>query len=288
MQTSSTFNLIHATQALQRKWKTILLIVIAGGVVAALTVVLMPKYFRSTATLISANPTLADKARLFNSNIQGLYSYFGSGDDLDRIQGVAAMDTTFYKLVDEFALVSYYELSGDSLPLLRRRAVLNLRRDLSFQRTEQGQLKIAVWTKNKQLSANIINRMVAIVQETQANVWQKNYNQSITQLHASIASMEEEYKMLSDSAARAGKSKQELVAVQMQTLLEQLKQYRKTEDDFKLAAQTPPPVLYVMESAVPAPKAERPDKPGTVLAACIAAFLFSSLWVLINNRNRAA
>ncbi len=269
---------------LQKRWRTILFCVVAGAVVAAVTVFLVPKYFRSTATIVSANPMLADKARLFNTNIQNLYSYFGSGDDLDRIYGVADMDTTYKKIVDQFSLVSYYELSNDSLPILRKKAVTCLRKDLSCQKTEQGQLKIICWTKDKQLSSNIANRMVAIVEETEAAVWEKNYNQSLEKIKNSVSSMEQDYRSLGDSISKFTNANRELAVIQMQTLTEQIKQYRKTADEFKLAAQTPPAVLYVMEAATPAAKAERPDKLMIILAVCLAGFLFGCLFILVNNR----
>ncbi len=286
MQTS--FNLVNTSAVLQKQWKTLLAFTLVTTLAAALTVNLVPKYFRSSATIVSANPALADKARLFNNNIQGLYSYFGSGDDLDRISGIADMDTTYKKLVDEFSLISYYKLDGDSLPLLRRKAVLRLRKDLGFQKTEQGQLKIIAWTKDSQLSANLVNRTVAIIKEIENGIWQQNYDQSQVKLNASIADMEHRYQTLSDSVTIIKGGRHELAITQMQTLLEQLKQYRKSADEFALAKETNPAVLYVMEAGVPAVKAERPDKINIIIAAMIAGFVFSSILILVNDRNRIA
>jgi hypothetical protein len=137
--TTSGLNMPHTIQVLQKHTRFILLFTLFAMLVAFVTVLLVPKYFRSGARIIAANPQLTDKSRLFNENIQGLYSYFGSGDDLDRIIGVADMDTTYFQLVDQFNLIDYYRLDNDSLPLLRRKAVLKLKKDISFQRTEQGQ-----------------------------------------------------------------------------------------------------------------------------------------------------
>jgi uncharacterized protein involved in exopolysaccharide biosynthesis len=286
MQTS--FNLVQAGALLQQRWKPIVAGTLLAGIVAAATVFIIPQYFRSSATIVSANPALADKARLFNNNIQGLYSYFGSGDDLDRITGIADMDTTYKKLVDEFALISYYKLKGDDLPLLRRKAVLHLRDDLSFQRTEQGQLKIIAWTKKKELSANIVNRMVAIISEIETGIWDANYTQVLSNLNSSISDMEQQYRKISDSLSSMNGGDRELASVQMQTLLEQLKQYRKSADEFKLATQTKPAVLYVLESGVPAAKAERPNKLNNLLAALLLGFVFSCLLVLVSDRKTAA
>ena len=287
MQTSS-FNLVQTTALLQKRWMTILFFVLASVAAATITVFLVPQYFRSSAIIVSANPVLADKARLFNNHIQGLYSYFGSGDDLDRIYGIADMDTTYKKLVDEFSLVAYYKLDNDSLNILRRKAVLHLRKDLRLQKTEQAQIQIIAWTKNKQLSAALVNRMVSIVQETEAAVWQKNYEQSLSKLNTTVAAMELEYQLLSDTLTKTNGGKQELARAKLQTLIEQIKQYQKTAGEFALAKETVPAVLYVMESAVPAAKAERPDKEGIISAAFIAAFFFSCFLVLLNDRKNRA
>lgn len=285
---NDSFNLVQTVAVLQKRWRTILFFVIATVAAATVTVFLVPQYFKSTSLLVPANPALADKAHMFNSRIQSLYSYFGSGDDLDRIYGVADMDTTYKQLVDEFSLVNYYRLDDDSLPVLRRKAVMKLRNNLSLQKTEQAQLKIICWTKDKQLSSNLVNRMVAIVQETETAIWQKNYQQSLEQLNRSVSNMEQEYQVLSDSVSGVTGGKHELGMAKLQTLLEQIKQYRKTADECKLASDMHPAAFYVMETAVPAAKAERPDKPGILFASMIAGFIFSCLLVLVGDRKNAA
>ena len=283
-----SLNLVDTVVVLQKRWKTILFFVTATVAVAGITVFLVPQYFRSTSLLVSANPVLADKARIFNNQIQGLYSYFGSGDDLDRINGIADMDTTYKQLVDEFGLADYYQLKDDSLSLLKRNAVLHLRKDLSIQRTEQAQLKITCWTKDKELSAKLVNRMVAIVQETETTIWQNNYQLSLEQLNKSITRMEKEYEMLSDSLLKTNGGKHDLSVAKQQTLLEQIKQYHKTADEFALVSATHPPAFYVMETAVPAAKADRPDKLGIIFASMIVGFVFSCVLVLVSDRKTMA
>lgn len=287
MQTSS-FNLVTVIAALQKRWTTILFFVIASVMAAGITVYVMPAYYRSTATIVSANPALADKARLFNSNIQGLYSYFGSGDDLDRIAGIADLDSTYKKLVDEFDLVNYYALRNDSLSLLRRKAILRLRKDLSLQKTDKNQLLIKVWTKDRNLSAKLVNRMVSLVEETESKVWQTHYRQAIANLQSAVTDMEAKYSRLSDSLGLVSPSRKELYNAQMRSLLDQLQQYRKTTDEFTLAIATPPAVLYVLETAVPAAKAERPDLVSILIATALISFVFICLLVLVNDRKQQA
>lgn len=279
--TRSIFNLEDAVTTIRQRWKTILLFVVASGLAATITVFLVPRYYRSTALIVSANTALADKGRLFNDHIQNLYSYFGSGDDLDRIYGVGDMDTTYKKLVDEFAMADYYRLDNDSLNIRRQKAVKLLRKDLAFQKTENGQLQVFAWTKDRQLSAQLVNRMIGLIEETEAGIWEKNYQASVDELNASLASMEKEYRLLSDSLTHADKISGSLLMLRLQTLSDQLKEYQKKAGEFKLAAKAAPAVLYVLQAASPAAKAERPDKPAIILAACFAGFVFICLWLLI-------
>lgn len=282
----SSFNMAQTVSVLQRHLKTILLFTIITMAVATIVVFLMPRYYRSTAKLIAANPQLADKSRLFNDRIQGLYSYFGSGDDLDRIIGIADLDTTYKQLVDEFKLVDYYQLGKDSLPLLKRKAVLKLKDDLSFQRTEQEQLKIICWTKDNQLSADLANRLIVIVQKQLEAIWLNNYVTAQQQLQQSVAEAESEYKILFDSAAKSGVVATALITRHMNDLLTQLSQYRKTAASFKLMGETAPQALFVLEQAVPAVKAERPDKLAVILVSGLAGFVFIVLLLLLNHRKQ--
>jgi len=281
---TSGLNMPHTIQVLQKHTRFILLFTLFAMLVAFVTVLLVPKYFRSSARIIAANPQLTDKSRLFNENIQGLYSYFGSGDDLDRIIGIADMDTTYYQLVDQFNLMDYYQLDNDSLPLLRRKAVLKLKKDISFQRTEQGQMRVQCWTKDKQLSADIINTMIRIVQQKLESIWLSNYQEASAQLNASIVHNEQQYAALNDSISKAGRAQQILLQKHMETLLEELSRYRKTAASFQLMGETVPPALYLLEPAVPSVKAERPDKLNTVLISGLAGFLFSILFLLLKDR----
>lgn len=283
----SSFNMAETTDLIQRSWKKIVLFTLLAALVATITVFLMPKQYRSTAKLISANPQLADKSRLFNDNIEGLYSYFGSGDDLDRIIGIADLDTTYKQLVDQYKLVEYYQFGDDSLQIQRRKAVLKLRDNLSLQRTEQGQLKIICWTRDSELSASIINTLISVVKKQLELIWQSNYRATQDQLNHSITQAEQQFRQLNDSLSNAPQAQRILLQKHMETLLEQLTQFRKTAATFKLMGETAPSALYVLEPAVPAVKAERPDKLAIILAATIAGFIFSLLLLLLGNRKQA-
>ncbi|TDO26575.1 Wzz/FepE/Etk N-terminal domain-containing protein [Sediminibacterium goheungense] len=287
---TSSFNMAETAGVIQHNWKKIGLFTLLSIAIATVTVYILPKQYRSTAMLIAANPQLADKSRLFNENIQGLYSYIGSGDDLDRIMGIADLDTAYKQLVDEYKLVDYYELSNNPLPLLRRKAVLKLREDLTLQRTERGQLKILCWTKNPQLSADLINAMIKIVTRQAEQIAHEQYEGSQSLLEKTIRNKEEEYRQLADSLQKIPQQQYdsyELLQLSAKSVLKELQEYRTLYAQFTMMAKLQTPVLFVLDKAVPAAKAERPDKPAIIIAAAIAGFVFSILLLLVGNRKRS-
>lgn len=279
-----SLNLVSALAVLRKRWYTVFFFVAACMAVAVVTVFLVPPYFRSRAIVVSANTVLADKARLFNPNIQHLYSYFGSGDDLDRIVGLGEMDATYRQLIAEFDLVKYYQLSGDSSSVLEQKAIRLLRRDLRFLKNENAQLEIVAWTKNQSLSAKLVNRMIGLVEVAEKNIWKKNYNQAKENLDHAVGMLEEQYRALADSQQAAAGAQKELSTLRAQALLEELKQYRKTAAEYMIAAQDIPEALYVLEPATPAAYAQRPDKPAVLFATLIASSLLGCMVVWVGER----
>jgi hypothetical protein len=284
--TTPKFNLQKTAHLLQDKWKQLAGFVVIALLVTTITLFIVPKYYRSFAILVPANPALADKARLFNTNIEGLYSYFGTGDDLDRLFGIASMDTVYKQLVDSFQLIKYYKLSNSDQGVNRRKAVLELREDLTFQKTDLGQLKVFAWTKDKELSAKIVNRLVEIVQQTEATIWKENYRNSLTKLKSNISSMEAEYKSLA-TATGLSEAEAKLNQSKLQNILDQMNSYQKAANEFQLAIDNNAPALYVLEKAVPAAKSEKPNKWEVLLAAFIASLLFGLMGLLVYHREEA-
>lgn len=126
--------------------------------------------------------------------------------------------------------------------------------------------------------------MIEIVQGKLESIWLSNYQDAVSKLNASILINEQRYASLSDSISKVKSAQQTLLQKHMETLLEELSRYRKTAASFTLMGETAPPALYVLETAVPAAKAERPDKLNAILISGLAGFLFSILFLLLKDR----
>ena len=86
-------------------WKQILSIVILSLAAVGTILYLQPVKYLSTTTALPASSYAADKASIFNNNIQQLYPAMGTPDDLDMIVGTAQLDTVYIAVAEEFDLV---------------------------------------------------------------------------------------------------------------------------------------------------------------------------------------
>src|SRR5947209_8334503 len=91
------------------RWgKFIWTLTLAAALVALIVCLLLPKEYLSTATALPANSVSADKARIFNSQIEALYSDIGTADELDRVEGTAVLDTIFIATLKSLGLEAHY------------------------------------------------------------------------------------------------------------------------------------------------------------------------------------
>jgi uncharacterized protein involved in exopolysaccharide biosynthesis len=282
-QNPSSLNLADVMEVLHKQWKMIAAFVtIVLIITAALLFFVLPKYYKSVAVVIAANPELADKAHLFNNNIESLYSTFGNEEDLDRIRGIADLDTTLKLLVDEFNLADYYKVKGNSNQK-RHDAILKLRDDITIQKTELYQLRVIVYTKNNELSANIANRLIEIVENMAENIWLSSYKKTLDEINQSKQQLEKQVLSMSDSLKRLNPSSGAAMVMtgNRSSLLEQLQQYEKTASEYKLAINNKTPALIVLEKAYPSAAADKPDKLIVLVIAFFSSFLFALIACLV-------
>lgn len=284
---STPFNLESVITVLQKRLKGIAIFIAVSLIVAAIAVFFADKYYRSSALIVPANSSLADKARLFNTNVQNLYPFLGNSDDAETLFGIAKSDTIFYRLIDAFNLVDYYHSKGSNDAQKRKNTLTQLQKDLKIEKTEFNQLKIIAFTKDPQLSANIVNNTIEIIQQIEQQMWKLVYQNSVTQLHQSLSALENQYRSIADSISKTTiPYKKELLETQRLSTLEQIKQFLKSENEFKLAVETTPPTLYTIEKAFPSVSADKPLLVPTLLAVFFISFVFATITALVFERKQ--
>jgi hypothetical protein len=153
---------------LGNKWKKIIGISIIMAVIAFVISLIFPKQYLSTSTALPVNSLVADRARIFNQHIDGLYSSIGSADELDKIEGTSKLDTLYLSVIRNLNLTRHYHLSSGAEGEMK--AVLQLRRNSDISKTGYGELRIKVLDKDRNMAANICNDLMYQLQRIQSNV----------------------------------------------------------------------------------------------------------------------
>lgn len=253
--------------------------------VAFIACIISPKKYLSTATALPANSLIADKARIFNKNIEALYSDFGLPDELDKLEGTAVLDTIFIAAAQEFNLPQHYRIQPSDEAISK--AVLKLRKNSHISRSEYDELKIKVWDEDRNIAAALANNLMKKIQELHQHLQNENNIAVLQKLKEAYRTKQQQYKLLADSTIGNSKADEEIGAVKKAALLEQLQQYEKSIDEYGLAVQTNPQVLLVVEPARPSVWYDKPKTALTVLLTWAAAFLCTflmSLWLETRKR----
>lgn len=276
---------------LMRRWKLILLLTAAATVVAFLASLLSPKKYLGEATAVPANSAVADKARIFNQNIEALYPELGTPDELDKIEGTAALDTIYLAAANDYRLAAHYGLNTADANATENAANL-LRKNASVRRTGFGELKVKVWDRDNQMAANLANALLQklndihqhLQTENSRTVLQKLKEEFALKQQALTGAMRNGNDSLSSSQQQATES-----PFAMATRTSQLQQYSQLIGEYELALKTAPKVLLVVEGARPKPWTDKPDVPKTLLFTFLASLLFSFLLALyLESRNQQA
>ncbi len=251
----------------KRRW-VVLGIVLPATVLAFALSLLMPKKYLSEASVLPVNSLLTDKGRLFNENLQQLYSGFGTADDLDRLYAVAKSGVVYNAIADSFQLIQHYKLQDKGLAA-RNTALKRLRSNSYILKTEYGELKIGVWDKDPQLAAGMANAMVRKIQEVNQDLFREFYSAALDKLKK----VAEEKSMALEKAKTAGEKNTGNSSSSVKLLQEEADRYQKLVGEFTVAEMTPPPALMVLEKAHPSLKPDKPD----VLLNTAAVFIISAL-----------
>lgn len=256
-------------------WKQMLAVIIASLLVVGTVTYLKPQKYLSVATAVPASSFASDKSKIFNENIQALYSALGTPDDLDMIVGTARLDTVYLAVTDQFNLYDHFKMQekGDAA---RSKAASLLKKNTKVMKSEYGELKVKAWDTDKNLAPQLAN---AIMEKLKA-IHQDLQNAGNLATLQGLISRKEKLQQAADSTMNTVEN--------TTRRKEQISQYEKLIGEYQLMVDTKPPVLITVEKAK---AAAWPDQPKTVqllMATAVLAFIFSLLAALVLERKKTA
>lgn len=238
-----------------KKWKIAVFVSIASIVALAVSLFL-PEQYLSQASLLPANSKLMDKQRLYEDNIQELYSAYGNAEDLDRLFATMHSGAVIHHVADSLKLIDHYGL-GDKKNA-KAVAQKKLEKNIKMLRTEYGELQLRVWDKDPAKAEQIANAMIARCQEVFDGMFRSFYDRSIGSLNAELAAK----RQTGDSTA--ANRKHRLAGIEQKI------------EEYELTRLNPPAAFFVMEKPS---VSTMPDRPKLLLNVAIS--FLASLFTII-------
>jgi uncharacterized protein involved in exopolysaccharide biosynthesis len=257
-------------------WKPILLVLVLSLVTTGVFVFTQRPEYRSVATAVPASTYSADKAKIFNNNIDQLYSALGSPDDLDLVLGTGKLDTVYLAVTRRFNLQDHYKTEEKGEAAITKAALL-LKKKCTVVKSEYGELKVSVWDTDKQLAPQLANAVLAQLQSIHQHLQQAGNEASLQ----SLLAMKE--KLMIESAL----TKMDEVKVSISV---RLAEYDKLIAEYQLVLSNPSLALIVVENARVSEWPDRPKRVQWMLGTAVLALLFGLLIaaVLESRKNRKA
>lgn len=266
-------------ELITRWWKQMLAVVILSLLVVGVITFLKPQKYLSVATAVPASTFTADKSKIFNENIQALYSTLGTTDDLDMIVGTGRLDTVYMAVSQQFNLYDHYKMKEQGDAAVRKAGLL-LKKNSKVMKSEYGELKVKVWDTDKNLAPQLANAITEVLQSIHINLQSVGNAATLNGLIAGRKKLQIQIDSL------AGNS--ETIAGKRKTLFEQAEQYDKLINEYQLIVDNKPPVLIVVERAKMSDWPDKPKRIQILAATAFFSFLFSLLVSLVMERRKIA
>lgn len=260
---------------IQNWWKQILAVVVFSLLTVGVIIYLKPQQYLSVATAVPASSFAADRSKIFNENVQALYSALGTPDDLDMILGTAKLDTVYLAVTDQFNLFDHYKTSEKG-EAARRKAASRLKKNTKVMKSEYGELKVKVWDTDNNLAPQLANTIMNELQSIHQNLQSAGNESALNGLIKGKAKLQ----MQIDSSLMSPEKRPEF--------LKRIEEYEKLIGEYQLMVDSKPPSIIIVEQAKSSNWPDRPRRMQVMIATGMLSFLFALLAALVLQRRKTS
>ncbi len=258
------------SRILRQQWKTLVIIVGFAMVLAtAYSWFKTPEYL-SVTTALPSSVYANDRSRLFNENIQILYSELGTPDELDVIAASGQLDTVYLAVTDQFNLFDHYQ---SKQPNVREKSAEILKGKTKVVKTGSGELKVTIWDTDKDLAPQLANAIMDELQYIHTSARNFGNEHMISRLKKNLDSCQR----MTDLNEEGSKAQQEKI-IHLQKLIA----------EYELISESKIPALIIIEKARPAIRPDRPRSLQILIGTFIFSLLLSFLLALYRERIKPA
>jgi len=264
-------------------WKRILAVMVIALIVVGVITYLKPQKYLSVATAVPASSFASDKSRIFNENIEALYSTLGTTDDLDMIVGTATLDTVYWAVTQQYNLQDHYKMKEQGDAAIAKAASL-LKENTKVQKSEYGELKVRVWDTDKNLAAELANSILDVLN----NIHRDLQGQGNKAVLNSLLEAKQRTRKEVDSVKQFLRNAETMYedTAFLNTRYRLLSEYEKKIGEYQLMVNNKPPVLITVERAKATNWPDKPKRMQILIATAILSFLFALLAALVLERRK--
>ena len=281
---SSNKNLITFLRILI-KWQKMILIVVAVAAVGSIIIaLLLPNYYKSEATFLPSNLSAYDRSTLFSTEgAEKEIDYFGNKNDIERILAFANSSPLIQHVINHFKLYDHYDIDTTSSTWR-----LKVRREFDGNykaiKSEKGYVEVSVLDTDKELAAEIVNHILAKIDEANSAVFKNRNRQILVTMENQMAEKSRELQGMTDSLSSFNDTtniKYKVLHRQQQQVLENYNNLLTLVDQYRGTVNNEFSSIYIIEAAQPAIKKSKPVRWLIVVSATLIALFLAVIGAVV-------
>jgi tyrosine-protein kinase Etk/Wzc len=210
---SENNSLVYILQILLRWKKQLIFAILFVNIIVAVILFLKPNYYQSSTSFYAANPTLGNPTPLGYDDQKSYY--FGTSEDLDRLQSIATSDEIIHDIITNFKLYDHYKF--DSLSATSRHNMrLAFKDNYNVTKSKFDAIIISVEDTDPKLAADIANYARDYINKTAQDIVKSTQVDVLKTFTQNISNQNLSSQKLSDSI-RYLKTKYDLIQVDFQS-----------------------------------------------------------------------
>lgn len=195
-----SFNLLDILRIIFKRRLFILATCAIVGVVAVVTVLLMPNYYEATTSFYPASPALIDPNRLFATSESGI-EYYGTDDEVNQLLSAAESKSLLDYMVKKFDLYTVYDIDST-----KKKAPHKVRKKLSkrysvLKNVNDG-IDVSIEDTDPKRAAAMANTIREKIDEIHSQFLRVNQEVMLRTHERSLKSRRERLAMVADSMQR--------------------------------------------------------------------------------------
>ncbi len=284
----SSLQLFDVIKAIYQKRKTLLLVLIAAGIIGSAVAMLLPVYYKSTTIFYAANPGMNDRQNLFREQAGNLpIEYFGSEKDVDRVLQICKSGNINGYIVNKYHLAQHYKIDTTS-PYYHTLVSEQFKENSQMVRNELGAIEITIFDTDAKMAADMANDIVHTVDNINKSFFAEQNQKGIRLMEQNIQLKTAQISHLNDTLAQLRRgSNQDLIstyAAQQKAAVKDLNKLNGLYEQYKAAAGNEFSTVNIIEPAYAAERKSKPVRWLIVVSIMLVSFSVSVIFLLLKER----